>query len=149
MGLQNINCRQGKNGTCHHSARTGANALNNDVLAQRTFTFGHRRGAYGNNSDRDSGLKHLAYLQTQIGGGSRKYHRHYYAPCYRPRVHLRIHLIGIQHGLILFAFLQFAESVFRQLHCLVFLIFHLLFCLYFIRVSHPFVKVISYSCAQG
>ena len=31
---------EGKDGSCHHSTRTGSDALDNDILAQRLATLG-------------------------------------------------------------------------------------------------------------
>ena len=67
--LQDIDSGQGEDGTCYDSTRAGSDTLYDDVLAQSLVALGGCRHAYGNDGDRYGSLKHLSYLQSEIGCG--------------------------------------------------------------------------------
>jgi len=112
-----------KNGTCHHGSRTGAYALNDDVFGQGILAFGSCRNANGNDGNGDGSLENLAHLQSEVGSGGTKEHRHEHAPRDRPAIYFRIVHFRIQHWLIFFALAQLSERVFGQLRAVVFLLF--------------------------
>ena len=70
LALQDVEGRQGEDGARHHTARAAADALDDDVLRQRVVLARQSREAYGDDGDRDGGLKHLSDLQAEVGGGS-------------------------------------------------------------------------------
>ncbi len=83
-----------------------------------------RRHTYSDDGDRYGGLKHLANLQSQVGGSGRKEHSHEYSPRHRPWCDLRINALGAHHRLILLARLQLSKGVVGQFDLLVFFVFH-------------------------
>ena len=88
LGLKDVNGRQSEDGSCNHSTGTGSDTLYNDILAHRIFPFCGSGHAYSDNGNRNGGLKHLAYSQTEVCGSGRKEHCHKHSPCDRPCVHL-------------------------------------------------------------
>jgi hypothetical protein len=63
--LEDVNGGQGEDGTSHHGTRTGADALDDDILAQRLAALGGCRHAHGDDGDGDGGLEDLSYLQPR------------------------------------------------------------------------------------
>ena len=122
LGLKDIQRRQGEDGTRHHTARTGTNALDNHVLTQGTATLGHGAHANGDDGDRYGSLKYLTDFQSKIGCGSREQHCHHDAPSHTPSVDFRVILTAVHQRLIRLTITQLAERVLRQLH--LFVVFH-------------------------
>ena len=116
LGLQNIDGWQGEDGSRHHGTRTGSDTLYDHILTQGLVALGGCTHTYGNNSDRDSSLEHLSYLQSKIGSCRRKDDSHHNTPGYRPCIDLRISLVGTHQGLILLTVLQLAEGILGEIH---------------------------------
>ena len=125
LSLQDIDGRQGEDGTSHDDARAGTYRLDDDVLAQRVLSLRGRRHTHGDDGDGNGSLEHLAHLQSQVGSSGREDHGHDDTPRHRPRVDLRIGLARVHDGLVLFSVFQFPERVVGQLHD-VFFVFHIL-----------------------
>ena len=122
--LQNVEGREGEDGTGHDDARAGTDGLDDDVLAQSMFALGGARDSDSNDGDGDGGLEYLAHLQAQIGSGGRKEDGHADAPRHRPHVYFGILLVRAHQRIVRLARFQFAECVFRQTGHLFFFLFH-------------------------
>ena len=116
LGLQNIDGWQGEDGSRHHGTRTGSDTLYDHILAQGLVALGGCAHTYGNNSDRDSSLEHLSYLQSKISRCRRKDDSHHNTPGYRPHIDLGISLVGTHQGFILLTVLQLAEGILGEIH---------------------------------
>ena len=80
----------------------------------RVLALGGSCQSYGDDGDGYGGLKHLAYLQAEIGRGGTENDGHEEAQHERPRRHLAgIGLRGHQR-LVFFAFLQRTEGIFGK-----------------------------------
>ena len=110
--LEDIEGGQGEDGAGHNHARTGTDALDNDVLAQGVFAMGGTAQANGDNGDGDGCLKHLADLQAEVGGGGGEDDSHQQSPEDTPGRHFAIRTLGLHQRLVRFAFAQFAKGVF-------------------------------------
>ena len=122
LRLEYIDGRQGEDGTSNHGTRTGTDALDDDILAQRLRPLRGRRDTHRNDGYRDGCLEHLTHLQSQIGGSGREHHRHDDAPRHRPGIHFWILLPRIHQRLIFFSFLQFPKRILGKLNLLQFII---------------------------
>ena len=111
FGLKDVNSRKGEDGACHYSSRACSDTLYDDILAKGVRAFCCRAYAYGYDGYRYGSLEHLPHLQSEIGGGSREYHRHDDTPGYGPCVDLRIVFLRLHHRLILLARSEFPECV--------------------------------------
>ena len=121
--LKDVDGGEGEDGSCHDGARTGTDALDDDILAQGVLALGGGGGSHGDDGDGDGGLEHLAYLQSEVGGGGGEQHRHDDAPGHRPRVHLSILAVGAHDGFVFFPFRQFTKRILWQLKLLLVLLF--------------------------
>ena len=123
--LQDVDGRQREDGASHHSTRAGTYRLDDDVLAQGLRALGGCRHAHSDDGDGDGSLKHLAHLQSEIGGCGREEHGHHHAPRHRPSIHLGIITIGRHQRFVLFTLLQLSECIFRQSCCQSVFFFHI------------------------
>ena len=114
LEVEHVDGGQNEDGSRHDSARAGTDALDDDILAHGVPAMGGLLQTYGNDGDRDGGLKHLTHLQAQIGGGGRKQHHHDESPAHGPGSDLWINFVGPHDGLVLLAGLQLPERVVRQ-----------------------------------
>ena len=64
LQVEHIDGRQHKDGTGNNSSRTGADALDDHVLAHGILAVGGLLQAYGNDGNGDGSLKNLTHFQT-------------------------------------------------------------------------------------
>ncbi len=126
---EDVDGRQGEHRAGHDDARAGADALDDDVLAQRAFLFGGTGEADRQDGDRNGCLEHLAHLQAQIGRGGREDDRHDQAEADRPGRDLGIILFGLQKRFVLLAWCEFPEGILRKRSGFV-LFFHIILVLF-------------------
>ena len=69
---QDVERREGEDGSGDNDARRGADGLDDDVLAQHVLLAQHGAHAHGDDGNRDGGLEDLAHAQPQIGSGGRE-----------------------------------------------------------------------------
>ena len=122
---QDIDGRQGEHRAGHDDARAGADALDNDVLAQRALLFGGAGEADRQDGDRNGGLEHLAHFQAQVSRCGREDDGHDQAEAYRPGRDFGIILVRLQKRFVLLARSKLPERVFGKRSGFVFF-FHIL-----------------------
>ena len=111
---QDIDGRQGKDGSRHHCTAAAADTLDNHILRKALLETQGAREAHGDDGNGDGSLEYLAHLQAQIcsGGAEQDYHQD--ADAHRIRRGLGILFRGGQKRLILFARSQLPVSVLRE-----------------------------------
>ena len=117
LGLQaeNVECRQGEDGTCHNHTTRCTNALDDDVLTEHILLACHGAHAHGDDGDGDGGLKDLAHLQSEVGGCCREDYGHQHTHTHRVGSNLFGLVRGLHNGHILLALGKGAIGVFGQL----------------------------------
>ena len=112
--LDNVDSRQGEDGTRHNHAGAGANGLDDHVFRQRALAFGDSGDTHGDDGNRDGRLEHLTEAQAGIGRGGGKDDRHQDAPEDGPGIEFRIFFVVQKDRLVFFAFLELPIRIFGK-----------------------------------
>ena len=80
LGLQDVERRKREDGSCHNDSAAGANALDDDVLAHGVLAVSGSAHAHSDDGDGNGCLKHLTYLQSQVGSSGTEEHCHQNTP---------------------------------------------------------------------
>jgi len=85
-------------------------------MSQWIIFFQPARKADGDNSDRDGGFEHLAYLEAEISRSGTEYHSENKAGSDRVDSNFLVLAGRMHHRTVLFVLAQFDESVFGKVY---------------------------------
>ena len=131
LRLQDVKCRQCKDGTCDNNTGACTDRLDNHILAESALALCESRHTYCNDCNGNSSLEHLTHLKTKISRCCREEHRHEDTPRHRPEVDLGVLLVRRHQGLVLLTLVQRTERVFRQSRRFFIFLFHFIYCLFY------------------
>ena len=114
LQAQDVDGGEGEDGAGHDDARTGADGLDDDVLAQAALLAEGGGEADGEDGDRDGRFEDLADLEAQVGCGGGEDDGHQQAHRDGVGGDFGICLSGFEQGFVLFAGFEFAVGVLRQ-----------------------------------
>ena len=122
---EDVDGREGEDGTRHDGAGAAADGLDDDVLGESVFLLEGAREAHGDDGDRDRRLEHLPDLEAEVGRRGGEQHHHQDAETDGIRGDLGILFRRVQDGNVFLAGLQLTLRILRERYR--FLVFHAFF----------------------
>ena len=113
---EDIDCRQGEDGSGHDYAAAGSYALDNHVLPQGVLLAQRSADAHRQDGNRDGRFEHLANLEAQVCGCGTEQHGHQKTHPDTVQGYFFRLAVGRHQGFILFPFFQGTMCVFGQFH---------------------------------
>ena len=118
--LQDVQGREGEDGSCHDDSRAGSDRLDDDVLPQGILALECAGESYRYYRYRYGGLEDLPYFQSQECCGSREDDGHHEADGHGPGCNLGIDFLRAEERLVLLAGFQLPECVFGECYFFIF-----------------------------
>ncbi len=112
--IEDIERRQCEDSTRDDDARAGADALDDDVLAEHVLLAAHGAQTHGDDRNGDRGFEYLSHFQAEECCGGREEHSHEDADTYRVGRGLGRRLLGAHQRFIRLAGFQLAVGIVRK-----------------------------------
>ncbi|GFI58945.1 hypothetical protein IMSAG025_02409 [Muribaculaceae bacterium] len=112
--LKDKQSRKSEYGACHYHSRTRAYRLDDHILPEGIFLLQSVAETHRDNGDRNGGLKHLPYFQSEISCRRTEHNSHQQTHTHGIGSHLLLVVSWFHHRNVLFVFRKLAEGVFRQ-----------------------------------